>query len=236
MRGITEQEITGDVLLDLDVNLLKSEIGIMAFGKRMRISNAIADLRRPPSITYSDHHPLQHTHQQHQHQHQQQQVFSLGGEAIGLHTPISPQSQIHSRTQSQSHSHHSFPNSISASGGGGGGGGGGHVYSQSIQSSLASPLGSGGGGFGVQQQNVGGQGNGLAPHALGQLIESPSSVGGEYVNVGNDSNMAGLGISDGTSFLVRLSFHHPLLTLKRFCDYFRNLVLCIWHYHHPMEL
>jgi SAM domain (Sterile alpha motif) len=52
-----EQEITGDVLLELDVNLLKTEIGILAFGKRMRIANAIADLRqifRPPSIIYSD--------------------------------------------------------------------------------------------------------------------------------------------------------------------------------------
>ncbi|KZV67293.1 hypothetical protein PENSPDRAFT_654221 [Peniophora sp. CONT] len=45
-----EQEITGDVLLDLDVNLLKAEIGIVAFGKRMRIANAISDLRRPPSV------------------------------------------------------------------------------------------------------------------------------------------------------------------------------------------
>jgi hypothetical protein len=51
---ISEQEITGDVLLDLDVNLLKSEIGIPAFGKRMRIANCITDLRRPPSVVYSD--------------------------------------------------------------------------------------------------------------------------------------------------------------------------------------
>ena len=51
----TEQEISGDVLLELDVNLLKSEIGITAFGKRMRIANAITDLRRPFSIEYSDH-------------------------------------------------------------------------------------------------------------------------------------------------------------------------------------
>ncbi|KAJ4464132.1 sterile alpha motif/pointed domain-containing protein, partial [Lentinula edodes] len=42
----TEQEITGDVLLELDVNLLKNEIGIMAFGKRVHIANAIAELRR----------------------------------------------------------------------------------------------------------------------------------------------------------------------------------------------
>ncbi|KAI0313113.1 sterile alpha motif/pointed domain-containing protein, partial [Amylostereum chailletii] len=41
-----EQEITGDVLLELDINVLKSEIGIIAFGKRMRIANAITDLRR----------------------------------------------------------------------------------------------------------------------------------------------------------------------------------------------
>ncbi|KAF8632449.1 hypothetical protein AX15_001885 [Amanita polypyramis BW_CC] len=40
-----EQEITGDVLLELDANLLKSEIGIMAFGKRVRIANAIVELR-----------------------------------------------------------------------------------------------------------------------------------------------------------------------------------------------
>ncbi|KAF8626727.1 hypothetical protein AX17_006493 [Amanita inopinata Kibby_2008] len=44
-----EQEITGDVLLELDANILKTEIGIMAFGKRVRIANAIAELRRPTS-------------------------------------------------------------------------------------------------------------------------------------------------------------------------------------------
>ncbi|KIJ69829.1 hypothetical protein HYDPIDRAFT_171807 [Hydnomerulius pinastri MD-312] len=52
-----EQEITGDVLLELDINLLKAEIGIVAFGKRMRIANAIAELRRPPSIIFTDHQP-----------------------------------------------------------------------------------------------------------------------------------------------------------------------------------
>lgn len=41
----SEQEITGDVLLELDANLLKTEIGIMAFGKRVRIANAIIELR-----------------------------------------------------------------------------------------------------------------------------------------------------------------------------------------------
>jgi SAM domain (Sterile alpha motif) len=48
-----EQEITGDVLLELDVAVLKSEIGITAYGKRMRIWNAITELRRPPSLMSS---------------------------------------------------------------------------------------------------------------------------------------------------------------------------------------
>ncbi|TBU45202.1 hypothetical protein BD309DRAFT_989737 [Dichomitus squalens] len=52
-----EQEITGDVLLELDANVLKSEIGIAAFGKRVRIINAIAELRRPPSIDEAEPQP-----------------------------------------------------------------------------------------------------------------------------------------------------------------------------------
>jgi hypothetical protein len=44
-----EHEITGDVLLELDLNMLK-ELDIAAFGKRMRIANAITELRRPASI------------------------------------------------------------------------------------------------------------------------------------------------------------------------------------------
>ncbi len=52
-KKFAEQEITGDVLLDLDVGVLKSEIGIMAYGKRMRIANAISELRRPPSVMSS---------------------------------------------------------------------------------------------------------------------------------------------------------------------------------------
>ncbi|KAL4245817.1 hypothetical protein ABKN59_001635 [Abortiporus biennis] len=52
-----EQEITGDVLLELDANVLKSEIGITAYGKRVRIANAIAELRRPPSISETEPNP-----------------------------------------------------------------------------------------------------------------------------------------------------------------------------------
>lgn len=42
-----EQDITGDVLLELDLDLLKTEIGITAFGKRKRIANAIKELKNP---------------------------------------------------------------------------------------------------------------------------------------------------------------------------------------------
>jgi hypothetical protein len=38
------------VLLELNVELLKTEIGIPAFGKRKRITNLIEDLKNPPSI------------------------------------------------------------------------------------------------------------------------------------------------------------------------------------------
>ena len=48
-----EHEITGDVLIEMDVNMLK-EIDIIAFGKRMKIANAISELRRPPSFESSD--------------------------------------------------------------------------------------------------------------------------------------------------------------------------------------
>ncbi|KAJ7482365.1 hypothetical protein B0H11DRAFT_1630050, partial [Mycena galericulata] len=41
-----EQEITGDVVRDLSVDVFKTEMFIMASGKRMRIANAILDLKR----------------------------------------------------------------------------------------------------------------------------------------------------------------------------------------------
>ena len=54
---LAEQKITGDVLVELDINLLKEEIGIVAFGNRMRIVNAIAELRRSPLDVLHDHQP-----------------------------------------------------------------------------------------------------------------------------------------------------------------------------------
>ncbi|KAF5387907.1 hypothetical protein D9615_000812 [Tricholomella constricta] len=120
----TEQEITGDVLVELDVNLLKTEIGIMAFGKRMRIANAITDLRRPPSIVYSDH-PDQRS------------------PSLAPHSPLSPvqsHSQTHSRHQSQSHSHYSYPGANASLV---------VPYPQSVQgtSSIGSPMMYGGNGI-----------------------------------------------------------------------------------------
>lgn len=106
LLDFSEQEITGDVLLDLDVNLLKSEIGIPAFGKRMRIANCITDLRRPPSIGYSDQAPSQSISQSQSqpypfsHSHSQSQSFhssahtSLNGPfypgGLGANVPQSP--------------------------------------------------------------------------------------------------------------------------------------------------
>ncbi|KAJ7601230.1 hypothetical protein C8J56DRAFT_912520 [Mycena floridula] len=100
----TEQEITGDVLLALDVNLLKTEIGIIAFGKRMRIANAITDLRRPPSIEYDDHQPNRDS--------SQNSPSMLAPYSPGVFSNGSGPYHHHSRTQSLSQSHHSYPGSL----------------------------------------------------------------------------------------------------------------------------
>lgn len=49
----TEQDIAGDALFQLDAKILKSEIGIIAYGTRIRIENAIADLRHAGGILSS---------------------------------------------------------------------------------------------------------------------------------------------------------------------------------------
>ncbi|CAK5280334.1 unnamed protein product [Mycena citricolor] len=121
----TEQEITGDVLIELDVNLLKTEIGIMAFGKRMRIANAIVDLRRPPSPSASFQMPPNF---QQQNMPQYAMVYTnsqssqqFPGSAPHNGSPqynSSPHHVGHSRSQSQSHSqksynaHHSLQSSV----------------------------------------------------------------------------------------------------------------------------
>ncbi|KAI3611756.1 hypothetical protein WG66_007675 [Moniliophthora roreri] len=108
-----EQEITGDVLLELDVQVLKTEIGIMAFGKRARIIAAIGDLKRSVGLGSDTGSPVgpgsigspagisPHFHQS--------PSFSPGGIP---QSPHSVGSLTHSRTHSQSQqSARSFPGS-----------------------------------------------------------------------------------------------------------------------------
>ena len=45
-----EQRVRGDALLELDMGVLKSEIGIVGYGTRIRIMNAILELRRLSSV------------------------------------------------------------------------------------------------------------------------------------------------------------------------------------------
>jgi len=52
-RRFVEEEIAGDALLNLDVDKLKTEIGIVAYGKRVRIESAIAECRRLAKVMSS---------------------------------------------------------------------------------------------------------------------------------------------------------------------------------------
>ncbi|CAE6454305.1 unnamed protein product [Rhizoctonia solani] len=45
-RGFQENDITGDVLIELDGSALKDELGVTAFGKRMRLLKQIGVLKR----------------------------------------------------------------------------------------------------------------------------------------------------------------------------------------------
>ncbi|KAG1726812.1 uncharacterized protein EDB91DRAFT_1061469 [Suillus paluster] len=83
----TEQEITGDVPFELDLNLLQTEIGIVAFGKRMRIANAIAELRRLPSIILSDAQSSQHA-QSLKHSHSYSSHSRSGSTHQSLNSPM----------------------------------------------------------------------------------------------------------------------------------------------------
>ncbi|KAJ7847871.1 hypothetical protein B0H13DRAFT_2091141 [Mycena leptocephala] len=187
----TEQEITGDVLLDLDVNLLKTEIGIMAFGKRMRIANAIVDLRRPPSPSASFSMP-QAYNAQNSPQHQQYAIAYSNSQNSQPY-PHSPQFAGHSRTQSQSHSHQSYN---------------GH---QSLQSSVGSPLQNG-----YLAQTYGAAAGGLmspesVPHT-GDLMGSPMDV--PNPRPVSDGERIGLGISMGDQANSRAKGRPAQLTLS----------------------
>lgn len=181
-----EQEITGDVLLDLDINLLKTEIGIMAFGKRMRIANAITDLRRPPSIVYSDHQPS---------------PTNTNAQAHLSLTPSQSVSQVQTRTHSRSQSHQSFP---SPGGGGGGQGQQGHPSSQ--RSSLGNQqvvyANQNGNGYGFG-------GNGFSGNGFGGMPENENeSPGTDYIMPDSDQyqqpqqSPLGLGIGLPSAFAM----------------------------------
>ncbi|EJD50246.1 hypothetical protein AURDEDRAFT_160781 [Auricularia subglabra TFB-10046 SS5] len=89
-----EHEITGDVLLDLDANLHK-ELDIAAFGKRMRIANAIPELQRPPSIVSSENSATRLTQQQQQQQQMRHQSNDSGVSPL-MTSLVSPESPPHS--------------------------------------------------------------------------------------------------------------------------------------------
>ncbi|KAJ7459106.1 hypothetical protein B0H11DRAFT_179716 [Mycena galericulata] len=168
----TEQEITGDVLLDLNVDLLKTEIGIMAFGKRMRIANAILDLRRPPSPSASFSLP----HPQISPQHPQYAVAYTNSQNSQPY-PNSPQYNGHSRTQSQSHSQQSYN---------------GH---HSLQSSVGSPLQNG-----YFAQTYGGAAGLMSPESAthtGDLPGSPLNERHATMRPVSEGESVGLGILAG---------------------------------------
>lgn len=157
------------MLLDLDVNLLKSEIGIMAFGKRMRIANAITDLRRPPSIIYSD----------------QPDQLSPSSMMLTHHASLTPSqslSHTHSRNQSQSHSHHSYPGTAPTP-----------TYTHSARSSVGNPLVyTNGNGNMNGNGNINGNGYGYPARVSPQ--NTPQEYGGSEASVAETEQPVGLGI------------------------------------------
>jgi len=94
---LAEQDITGDVLLELDVDLLKTEIGIIAFGKRKRIANAIAELKKPPPAPAPG--PISHSESFFSHS---RSVSSAQGSSLNslslLSSPAPPMSATSSNT------------------------------------------------------------------------------------------------------------------------------------------
>ncbi|KAJ6502678.1 hypothetical protein DFH09DRAFT_1375676 [Mycena vulgaris] len=189
----TEQEITGDVLLDLDVNLLKTEIGIMAFGKRMRIANAIVDLRRPPSPSASF--SLAQTYNAQNSPQHPQYAAAYSNSQNSQPYPNSPQLTGHSRTLSQSHSQQSYN---------------GH---HSMQSSVGSPLQNG-----YLAQTYGVPAGLMSPESAthtGNLPGSPMEARDAAIQNMPDGGHVGLGIPLGEqSSGVRSKGRPPQLMLS----------------------
>ncbi|KAL5507750.1 BOI2 [Sanghuangporus vaninii] len=94
-----EHEISGDVLLELDQNVLKTELEIHAFGKRARIMKEITELKRPSSSMSSVQSAPSHMHT---HQRTASQSVSIPGSVHhSLRSPmpmtamLSPESPPH---------------------------------------------------------------------------------------------------------------------------------------------
>ena len=165
----SEQEITGDVLLELDANVLKSEIGIAAFGKRVRIMNAISELRRPPSV------------EEVEHPHEQQAAGSMLTPRSLTHSFNYPASNGSHRSHSHSHSvqssaHQSFNNSPFGPPSPSALNGNGHMALAAL-ASPESPLGNGG--------DLPGSPSTMAK--TGWRASDPGSIHGGTVNPDEDS-------------------------------------------------
>lgn len=167
----------------------------MAFGKRMRIANAITDLRRPPSIVYSDHpsslrqdslpaspmHPQSPpmsspmTHSPQMHSPLSMQNLSQVQQAHMQHYPTPQYSvasnSVHSRNVSQSHSF------------------GGYTYNSSAHQSLNSPVG-----YGTVV-------NGGMPNSQASATETTTAADGSSQGGGGGSSAghSGEGVTNGAT-------------------------------------
>jgi len=83
--------------MELDLDLLKTEIGIVAFGKRKRIANAIVELKRPPPAPVPE--PIAHSDSFFSHS---RSVSSAQGSSLNslslLSSPAPPMSATSSNT------------------------------------------------------------------------------------------------------------------------------------------
>ncbi|KAJ7293017.1 hypothetical protein C8J57DRAFT_1267884 [Mycena rebaudengoi] len=132
--------------------------GIMAFGKRMRIANAIVELRRPPSPSASFSMPQAYNSSNSP---QSQQYAMAYPSPQQQHYPNSPPLIGHSRTQSQSHSQQSYS------------------AHHSMQSSVGSPLNNG-----YLAATYGAASGIMSPESAPHTGDLPGSPGNEPIGLG----------------------------------------------------
>ena len=83
-KPFKEHEISGDVLLEVDNQTMKEDMGIVAFGKRKKLELAIAELRRPSSLSSGA--SMRHLTQTNSTSHSHQMSVSTG---YSLNSPMS---------------------------------------------------------------------------------------------------------------------------------------------------